>query len=110
MPAALATCLAIALSIHTDDASTPLPTYGTSSSSSRPCTVPSSPIGPCSRGITTVGPPSATAALMNGVASTSVPTGNNLPGSESGALASMAWAAVSMAHRPSREMPTGVMR
>ena len=37
----------------TADASTPAPTYGTLASSSRPCTVPSSPYGPCSTGKTT---------------------------------------------------------
>ena len=37
----------------TADASTPAPTYGTLASSSSPCTVPSSPYGPCSTGKTT---------------------------------------------------------
>ena len=37
----------------TADASTPAPTYGTLASSSSPCTVPSSPYGPCSTGNTT---------------------------------------------------------
>ena len=35
------------------EASTPAPTYGTPASSSRPCTVPSSPNGPCRTGKTT---------------------------------------------------------
>ena len=34
--------------MHSEDASTPAPTYGTSSSSSSPWSVPSSPNGPCS--------------------------------------------------------------
>ena len=38
--------------MHSAEASTPAPTYGTSSSSSSPCTVPSSPNGPCSTGNT----------------------------------------------------------
>ena len=54
MPLADSTCLAIALSIASAEPSTPEPTYGTLASSSRPCTVPSSPIGPCSNGTTTV--------------------------------------------------------
>ena len=37
----------------TAEASTPQPTYGTPASSSKPCTVPSSPSGPCSTGKTT---------------------------------------------------------
>ena len=41
------------------EAATPAPTYGTSASSSRPWTVPSSPNGPCSTGKTTSTPPSA---------------------------------------------------
>ena len=36
--------------MHSAEASTPAPTYGTSTHSSRPCTVPSSPNGPCSTG------------------------------------------------------------
>ena len=50
--------LATILSRHTADASTPEPTYGTSSSSSRPWTVPSSPNGPCSTANTTSAPSS----------------------------------------------------
>ena len=38
------------------DASTPAPTYGTSRHSSSPCTVPSSPNGPCRTGKTTSAP------------------------------------------------------
>ena len=41
------------------DAVTPEPTYGTPASSSSPCTVPSSPKGPCRIGSTTSTAPSA---------------------------------------------------
>ena len=44
------------LSIATAEASTPAPTYGTSSSSSKPWTVPSSPNGPCRTGNTASAP------------------------------------------------------
>ena len=50
--------LATTLSRQTADASTPEPTYGTSSSSSRPWTVPSSPNGPCRTGKATSAPSS----------------------------------------------------
>ena len=43
------------------DAATPAPTYGTPASSSSPCTVPSSPNGPCRIGSTTSTAPSARA-------------------------------------------------
>ena len=39
--------------MHSADAVTPEPTYGTPASSSSPCTVPSSPNGPCRIGSTT---------------------------------------------------------
>ena len=47
------TDLKTSLSMQSADASTPAPTYGTPASSSSPCTVPSSPNGPCSTGKTT---------------------------------------------------------
>ena len=53
----------IALSIPTAEASTPAPTYGTSASSSSPCTVPSSPYGPWSTGKMTSRPSPATYAF-----------------------------------------------
>ena len=53
MPFADMICLATDLSIATALAKTPEPTYATCASSSKPCTVPSSPIGPCNNGITT---------------------------------------------------------
>ena len=56
----------IALSIATAEAATPAPTYGTSAVSSSPCTVPSSPCGPCSTGKTAstgrAAPPSSDAS------------------------------------------------
>ena len=45
--------------MHNADAVTPAPTYGTPASSSSPCTVPSSPKGPCRIGSTTSTLPSA---------------------------------------------------
>src|SRR6266516_3461012 len=47
------TALNLSLSIASAEPRTPAPTYGTSASSSKPCTVPSSPKGPCRTGITT---------------------------------------------------------
>ena len=55
-PCAANTTFITALSMPTADASTPDPTYGTLASSSSPCTVPSSPYGPCSTGKTTSRP------------------------------------------------------
>ncbi len=49
------TCLSMPAAL----ASTPDPTYRTSASSSRPCSVPSSPNGPCSSGNTTSTSPRA---------------------------------------------------
>ncbi len=55
-PRAANTSFIAALSMPTADASTPAPTYGTLASSSSPCTVPSSPYGPCRTGKTTSSP------------------------------------------------------
>ncbi len=57
-PACAISSLNITLSMHSADASTPAPTYGTSRHSSSPCTVPSSPNGPCRTGNTTSTPSS----------------------------------------------------
>src|SRR6201991_5260882 len=62
MPSAANTLLVSSLSIPTALAATPLPTYGTPASSSRPWTVPSSPYGPCRQGKTTSTSPSASTA------------------------------------------------
>ncbi len=53
------------------DAATPAPTYGTFASSSSPCTVPSSPNGPCSTGKTTSTPPSVAGTCEVGTGSVS---------------------------------------
>ncbi len=47
--------------MHSAEAATPAPTYGTPASSSRPWTVPSSPNGPCRTGSTTSTAPSVAA-------------------------------------------------
>ena len=52
-PAPTNICFIAILSIATAEPSTPAPTYGRPASSSTPCTVPSSPYGPCNNGITT---------------------------------------------------------
>ena len=59
MPRSRSTALNRSLSMQSADAVTPEPTYGTPASSSRPCTVPSSPNGPCRIGSTTSTAPSA---------------------------------------------------
>ena len=61
-PAAANNTFITALSMPAADASTPGPTYGTFASSSSPCTVPSSPYGPCSTGKTTSNPRPVTTA------------------------------------------------
>ena len=61
-PCAPKTRFISALSMPTAEASTPQPTYGTLASSSRPCTVPSSPCGPCSTGTMTSRPTPVTMA------------------------------------------------
>ena len=72
-PARASSSLKTTLSMRSAEASTPAPTYGTSSSSSRPWTVPSSPNGPCSTGKATSAPSSppagssATGARRRGV-------------------------------------------
>jgi hypothetical protein len=110
MPAAIVTCLAIALSMLTAEPSTPLPTYGTPASSSMPCTVPSSPNGPCRRGSTTVRPVRLVASASIGVGDTEVPDGSSRPGSACGPTVNAADASAASAHCPPVEMPIGVMR
>ncbi len=53
IPLSRITDLKRSLSMQSADAATPAPTYATSTSSRRPCTVPSSPKGPWSTGKTT---------------------------------------------------------
>ena len=55
--------------MHNADAVTPEPTYGTPASSSSPCTVPSSPNGPCRIGSTTSTAPSAAGVAAVGIGS-----------------------------------------
>ena len=79
------------------DAVTPEPMYGTPASSSSPCTVPSSPNGPCRMGSTTSTAPSAA-----GVAA--VGTGRFAPDSVSASGTSPGGSA----HAPSR--PISIIR
>jgi hypothetical protein len=67
------TDLKTSLSMQSAEASTPAPTYGTPASSSRPCTVPSSPNGPCSTGKTTSTPARVAAISLEGSRASSDP-------------------------------------
>ena len=86
------------LSIASADASTPDPTYGTPCISSRPCTVPSSPHGPCSTGNTTS--TSSAAALSMRAAESSI------WGSPASLTTMSSRFAEPPTHAPSRVMPT----
>ena len=66
MPWSRSTALKTSLSMQSAEASTPAPTYGTPASSSSPCTVPSSPNGPCSTGNTTSTSESVVATSLPG--------------------------------------------
>ena len=55
------------------EAMTPAPTYGTSASSRKPCTVPSSPKGPCRTGKTTSTSASVAGTFDAGTGSDSLP-------------------------------------
>ena len=107
MPAASSTVFAITLSMHTADPSTPDPTNGTSSSSSSPCTVPSSPWGPCSTGNTTVG---ASVDSASRTACSQVVTGPSMlraSGNPEAGPPRSAAADSARCQRPSRSMPIG---
>ena len=65
MPLSRITFLNRSLSIASADAATPAPTYGTSASSSSPCTVPSSPNGPWRIGRTTSTTPSVSSVPLS---------------------------------------------
>ena len=109
MPWTAVTCLAIALSIATAEPSTPVPTYGRSASSSMPCTVPSSPSGPCSSGTTTVRP--APDGVTASVGSMTSPSASRRPGSASGPAAERAPGLGRRGPSDRRgAMPMGVMR
>ena len=71
MPAPRISVLKTSLSMQTDDASTPGPTYATPASSQSPWTVPSSPNGPCRIGSTTSTAPSVAGAESAGTGSVS---------------------------------------
>ena len=87
------------------DAVTPDPTYGTAASSSRPCTVPSSPNGPWRIGRTTSTGPSGVGALVRGTGSVSPgppPASGSAPAVPS---ESARCPAAGSSQRPSRPMP-----
>ena len=110
MPWWASTCFAMALSMASADPSTPLPTYGTSASSRRPWTVPSSPSGPCRSGSTTVRP-SAWVADSTGAAEVAAPsTARPSVRAASAPEASSAIAPAASCQSPSRVMPTAVTR
>ena len=101
IPASRSTALQTALSIASAEPSTPAPTYGTSSISHSPCTVPSSPNGPCRIG-------STTSTSSGEAATSSVPSwraagtiGLDAPGSSAAAPAA------GSSHRPSRPISIG---
>ncbi|MEY4010630.1 MAG: hypothetical protein RLZZ93_1322 [Actinomycetota bacterium] len=104
IPAAAKRRFAMPLSIASALASTPLPTYGTPASSRSPCTVPSSPIGPCSNGTTTASGWRVTAA----VGSTTGPDTSSGSGIVRGASPRQSWPG-DILHAPSRSMPTATM-
>ena len=111
-PLASNRALATALSMHTALASTPQPTEGMPASSSRPCTVPSSPHRPWSTGMTTSTCtfstwPSGVNRIMPWSARSGLMTQAMLPASSS-QLPSAIWAAVASVYsqRPSLVMPT----
>ena len=70
--------------MHSADAVTPAPTYGTSASSRSPWTVPSSPNGPCSTGNTTSTSPrvAGTFAVGTGSVSATEPSSSPVPSSQ----------------------------
>ena len=109
IPLAANTCLAIALSIHNDEPSTPEPTYGTLASSNMPWIVPSSPIGPWSSGSTTVVEPGCIASASTGDADVAGPTGSSRGPIASGPEARAAIASAANCHWPSRPIPTAVI-
>ncbi len=91
------------------DAVTPAPTYGTPASSSRPCTVPSSPNGPWRTGNTTSTSASAPVTERSGRRAVSVARTSSLlgrlGGSSSGRGADVGGP---RAQRPSRSISTGI--
>src|SRR6478672_6625313 len=76
-----------------------------------PCTVPSSPYGPCSRGITTStsSPRRPELATRSPNEASSSPSTGNAPGSAAGPAAMSAVASPPASHRPSVVIPTGTI-
>ncbi len=89
------TALKTSLSIASAEPSTPEPTYGTPASSSSPCTVPSSPKGPCRTGKTTSTAPSVAGTLDVGTGSVSA--------------TEPPWEPVPSSQRPSRPISTVIV-
>src|SRR4051812_32563115 len=112
-PAALNARFIITLSMPTADPSTPDPTYGSPANSNKPCTVPSSPYGPCSNGSTTStasdGPDADTNSARPGSDgnSTGVPATSNALGNAARAPSNCATASSASNHRPSVVIATG---
>ena len=104
MPSAANTRLVVALSIDTALPSTPEPTYATWARSSRPCTVPSSPIGPCNNGNTTVALASCELAAITSPSDDARPVASSRSGSASRPRAKAAIAESASIHCPAREM------
>ena len=107
MPSAASTRLVVALSIDTALPSTPAPTYATWARSSKPCTVPSSPMGPCNSGNTTVA--SCEPAAIISPSDDAVPVASSRSGSASRPRARAAIAESASIHWPAREMAMVVM-
>ena len=92
----------MALSMQSDEPRTPEPTYGTPARSSSPCTVPSSPIGPCSSGNTTTGTSVGAIARSGSIA---VPAVSRAAGSAATVPEVMASATAVRCQTPSRVIP-----
>ena len=109
MPFACSTCLATPLSIDTELPSTPVPTNAMFASSSNPCTVPSSPSGPCNRGNTTVCELSRASPTTTEM-EVGAPSVERVGPTCSGPRCRSAIACVAKFHLPSRVMPIALMR
>ena len=105
MPLSRITFLKRSLSIASADAATPAPTYATSASSRSPCTVPSSPNGPCRIGSTTSTAPSA-ASVPAAAGTGNVSAGPVEPRDTSVTGSGPGLAPASSSQRPSRPMAT----
>ncbi len=72
--------------------------------------MPSSPIGPCSNGSTTVRSPGAASPVKASDGTIDEPAGSSFGGSAAGPAASASLAPSASAQSPSVEMPIGVTR